>query len=351
MHPRKIAVASVAGDAHHELLEMLERMILDSLKGAGVNAVKLERLSDLDGTTHVIVPGVGRWGSPRLETMLAEAGRLGARRVLWQLETLPPADLPNSFAARFALRSSAHRSPVWSRFLDKLAVQRLAAECAPLSWNQPVPHDDAALRLPIREARYIKRLWRAKLLDKAIASLETRVAFLASMGVDTIFMPFGYNEAWGRPNASIEKDTDVLFLGEPTPRRSKLLAALDSALTAAGYQLKIVDSGLYGARRYDAIARSKVFLHLRNYAWELPRIRLMMAIAAGALYATEEFPDTRPFVRGRHFVMAPWAKLPEVIVTYLQNDEARRRITAEAAQFAIEELDLGRMLVDACSQA
>jgi hypothetical protein len=78
------------------------------------------------------------------------------------------------------------------------------------------------------------------------------------------------------------------------------------------------------------------------------RLRIMMAIAAGSLYVTEQFSDTEPFVSGEHFAMAPPENIPSTIIHFLCNEAERLKIARNAARFAEERLDLGQLLLRAC---
>ena len=64
-----------------------------------------------------------------MRNLLLEAGKRGVRRILWQMETLPPPDLPRSLTARFLFRKTPYRVNGISRQLDKFALKRLSREC------------------------------------------------------------------------------------------------------------------------------------------------------------------------------------------------------------------------------
>jgi hypothetical protein len=326
----------------------MQSMIIDGLSASGAKTTTYSNGAELDDATHLLVPAVGAWGSSQLERALKRGGRCGVKRVLWQLETLPPPDLPNSLCSKILLRSGAHRTRGLSRYLDKIALKRMARECRPLPWNQPTPIDARPLRLPVREARYIKKLWRANLIDKIIVCLRTHQKFLESMGIPSAFMPLGYHETWGKPDIESQRDIDVLYIGTPTPRRTSLLSHTAQDLASNGFRIKVVESGLYGHERTKMIGRSKILLHFRNYPWELPKLRIIMAITAGSLYVTEQFSDTEPFVSGEHFAMAQPENIPSTIIHFLRNEGERLKITRDAARFVEERLDLGQLLLRAC---
>lgn len=342
-----IVLMPVVGSREIEVLGSFEDMILDSIARVGGDIRVYETPCDLEGASHLVVPGVGYWGGDKLKAALVEAGRRGVRRVLWQMETLPPPDLPRSLAAKFLLRKTPYRVTRISRQLDNLALRRLLRECEKLSWWSPGGLAARRLGLPMREARHIRVLWRDGLLDRILVSLESRQQFLQSVGVESVFMPFGYHVSWGRPLECLEKDLDVVFIGTPTPRRAPLLKSLEVALSKAGYRLTVVEGGCYGEQRTELLNRSKILLQLRNYPWELPRPRMMMAMGCKTLFVTEQFADTRPFQPDEHFVMAPHESLAETIVAYLRNGGGRRTIIDTAYDFVTSELAMGRLLIEA----
>lgn len=343
----KVICFPVTGIAQSALRSSIEQMVCDSIANAGHTIRTYDSMEDLDDATHLLVPGVGSWGGDTLTDVLAEAGKLGIRRVLWQLETLPPPDLPQSLMARFLLRRTPYRVTGVDRLMDKLALNRLAAQCEKLECWKPGEIDQRRLGLPVREARRIKALWRGGLLNKILVSLESRQQFLRSIGVESDFMPFGYHRTWGYPLDDLERDLDVVVIGTPTPRRRSLLTSLKSAVTRAGYGFTVIEGSCYGDERNRILNRSKIFLHLRNYPWELPRMRIMMAMGCKSLFVTEQFDDTRPFLPGEHFIMAPPESLAERIIACLRDDETRQRITEASYKYVTGELDLGRLLVEA----
>jgi hypothetical protein len=345
---KKFVVMPITAQGHGSLLGALQEMIVGSLSALGQTAVIYTNDTDLAGATHLLIPGVGVWGSHELEQILARARVLGIRRILWQMETLPPPHLPKTLATRFLLRKSSHTGGGLLRHADSIALRSLERQTEDMWWNQPTSLPARMYRLPIREARYIKKLWYSGFLDKILVCLETRQEFLKGIGITSCFMPFGYHPVWGRPVPESARDIDVLYIGSPNPRRAALLSELTSTLADKGFSVKVVESSLYGEERNQTIARSKVVLHFRNYPWELPRLRLMMAFASGSLYVTEEFSDTAPFVRDEHFVMAPPAEISPTIIRYLRDDAARLKIATNAARLATQQLDLGRVLLRAC---
>lgn len=322
-------------------------MVVDGIRCTGRSVRLYERPSDLEGASHLLIPGVGQWGGPNLERALDEARKTSMTRVLWQMETLPPPQLPQNLATKFLLRPAQYRVTGPTRFVDKILVNHLAAQCEELSLWTRGEIAPRRLGLPIREARYIGRLWNRGLLDKILVSLGTRRSFLRSMGIESKLMPFGYHHAWGRPIAGKTKDIDVLYIGSSTPRRRPMLEAINKLLETNGFQLTIIEGGCHGEERTELLNRSKVFLQLRQYPWELPRPRMMMAMACKTLFATESFHDTQPFRPKRHFVMAAPESLAETLVEYLCDDARRLEIVERSFNFVTQELAIGNVLVRA----
>lgn len=73
-------------------------------------------------------------------------------------------------------------------------------------------------------------------------------------------------------------------------------------------------------------------------------LRLLLALAAGAVLATEPLDDPRPFVPGVHYVEAPLPELPAAISAMLANEPMRRRIADAGQAFVSTDLTMERSL-------
>lgn len=340
----KILLSPTRCHSHAILCQELHAMLMDSLAVAGYEVVTWQSEKDFDDACCLLMIGVGEWGISEHGAMLSAAGKRGIRRVFWQMETLPPPDLPRSRLVDLLLRQGPERTTGLRRFLERVAYQRLARQCRDRAWNADHIFDPRRFSLPFREARKLIALWHARLVDEIVVSLGTRQEFLAARGVPARFMPFGYNPLLGHPLTDVARDLDVVFLGTRHPRRVMLLDQIERGLKGHGYRLTIVDKACYGEERTRLLNRAKILLFLRNYPWEMPRLRMIMAMGCKATIVTEPFGDTAPFRPGKHFVMSPPLELLGTLLSQLENDQGRQEMSERAYAFVNQSLRLDELL-------
>lgn len=340
----KILLMPTSCSHHMELCADFEEMVLDSIASAGGDIRLYSGPHDMTDASCLLTIGVGNWGNAALREALLKAGERKIERIHWQMETLPPPDMPRSATSTFLLRRTPDRVRALSRFADKLALKLLSRQIEGCSWWTDGTMAPRQLGLPFREARRIRALWRDGLLDRIIVSMESRGHFLRSIGVDSTFVPLGYHPLWGRPIGSCERDLDVVFIGTPTSARRQLLDRMAKALGDEGFRLTVIEGDCYGERRTELLNRAKILIHPRNYPWELTRMRMLMAMGCKALVVTDQFEDTKPFRPGEHLAMAPRSMLIDTIIHYLRNDQARSVIAEHAYNFLSNELNMGKLL-------
>jgi len=345
----KILLSPTQCQSHALLCQELHAMVMDSLTTAGYEVVVWQTDKDFDNAWCLLMIGVGRWGISEHGAMLRAAGERGIRRIFWQLETLPPPDLPDSLLVDLLLQRGPDRTTGLRRFLEGMAYQRLAKQCQDRAWNAYHLFDPRRFSLPFREARKLITMWQDHLIDEIIVSLGTRQEFLATRDVPSIFMPFGYHPILGQPLANTPRDLDVVFLGTIRQGRDRLLAQVQQTLAEAGFQLTIVDKDCYGEERTRLLNRAKIVLYLRGCPWEMPRMRLLMAMGCRSMVLAETFQDTLPFRPGEHLVMSPQKELASTLITYLHNDRARQRIVDAAFSLLINDLGMEKCFIPAIS--
>jgi len=325
----------------------LQEIIVDTFNQAGWLVTTTGNLDDIEPTGHLLLLGLGNWGVERHGPLLRAAGKMGVQRSLWQLETLPPPDLPAGWLTNLLLRDAPERTLGARRFLERLGYQRLARKSRHLTWSADYPFEGRQFGLPFREARKLLKLWHDGLIDRILVTQRSRQAFLASRFVPSHFMPFGYHPVWGRPLPDIQRDLDVVFLGTIRQGRDRLLAQVQQTLAKAGFQLTIVDKDCYGEERTRLLNRAKIVLYLRGYPWEMPRMRLLMAMGCRSMVLAETFQDTLPFRPGEHLVMSPLKELASTLITYLHNDSARQCIVDAAYSLLINDLGMEKCFIQA----
>ena len=160
-------------------------------------------------------------------------------------------------------------------------------------------------------------------------------------------VPLGYHESFGRL-LQLERDIPVIFLGDfRLPRRRRILRRLEregvDVLTLGDY----ANPDLWGEGRVELMNRAKIALNIPRLEGHLPDVRLVVAMANGALVVSEPLYLPEPYVPGVHYVEAPAERLAESIREYLADEAARRRITEEAHRFVTTELTLERSFAPA----
>jgi hypothetical protein len=170
------------------------------------------------------------------------------------------------------------------------------------------------------------------------------VRYLADRGITARHVPLGYAKALTRIERAAEQDIDVLFYGDMTPRRERVIAAV----RAAGLNV-VTLTDAYGPERDGFIARAKVVLNVHRdddvQALEAPRIVYLVANRKAVV------SEGRPGVEIEHdlrscMVVAAHEDLASACVKLVQ-DSARRRALEEAGLRAMQSRDEARILAAA----
>ncbi len=256
-------------------------------------------------------------------------------------------------------------NPRWyRRTLDRVAALPKAERPLVLVWHtEPLPMPRAAglkgqmlttrevAKLALRDrrindhysnARYLRRLAADGTADVLAVATRAYQAYLEQEGVATELVPLGYHPSHGRL-LDRDRDVGVVFLGDfRLPRRRRILRQLERAgvdiLTLGDY----ANPELWGEGRVELMNRAKIALNIPRLEGHLPDVRLVVAMANGALVVSEPLYLPEPYQPGVHYVEAPVEQLAETIRRYLADDDARQRITEEAYRFVTTELTLER---------
>jgi hypothetical protein len=170
------------------------------------------------------------------------------------------------------------------------------------------------------------------------------VDYLRKMGCSATHVPLGYADVLSRIERAPAQDIDVLFYGDLSARRTKVL----DALRATGLNLVVV-ADAYGAERDALIARAKIVLNVHHHdrikALETPRVFYLLANRKAVV--TEAKPDV-PLdddLRGA-VVTAPYDGIVDACVA-LVRDAGRRAALEEAALVCIKARPEAKILADA----
>jgi hypothetical protein len=260
--------------------------------------------------------------------------------LLW----LNPAWFPD---LRRQLRSSAAARPVIATYhAEPLPPPK---ESGLPRWSLPTVRE---LRLLLRSnpgandmytnALRLKRIAREGWLDLIfVASLE-QVEYLEDENIRSWYVPFGYHPSFGSM-LGLERTIDVLFLGDQGPlRRRRLIRYLRRQGIDVDVRGSYFDPSLWGDDRTQLLNRTKIVLHLHRHPGKVAAMRLVLALANGAMVVAEPCYRPDPFVPGVHYAEAPIRELPDLIRYYLEHDKERERIVASGHRLVTEELTFAR---------
>jgi hypothetical protein len=195
--------------------------------------------------------------------------------------------------------------------------------------------------------REVERLSRS--VDRIVVTSRDRRAVLLEYGLAAEAVPYGYSAAVAgqiTPPDRANRDLAFVTLGAPNSplasRRSVVERWLEQS-RAEEPRLTVLD-GVWGRERGDLLRRARVVLNVARIPGDFVGVRLVLAIAAGAVVVSEPMTDPFPFVAGVHFVEAPLDGLLDA-ARELHADEPRRRRIAEAGQALLTgELSMARCL-------
>lgn len=184
----------------------------------------------------------------------------------------------------------------------------------------------------------------ARRSDRFVVTSRDRAAILASVGVQADVVPFGYAERLHGPLAAGgDRDIQTLVLGSYWGARSHRRQRLVEAMRAQGLPVAVVE-GNFGESRNRLLRRTRVVLHVHRIPGTFVGIRLVLALAAGAVVVSEPMLDPHPFVPGVHFVQAPLDRLSAETTALLADEPRRRRIVEAGQALLADELTMAHCL-------
>jgi hypothetical protein len=187
--------------------------------------------------------------------------------------------------------------------------------------------------------RNFQRPW----IDLVLVGTHSKQRLLKKADINATMVRLGHHPGWGY-DMSLERDVDVVFLGHihrKKGRRADVLKSVKERLGANGYELMIVNKGCFGRERTRLLNRAKILLDVVRMPWEIPGIRLLMAMSCGAMVISTGFRgDPAPYKLNTHLVDADPEQLAETVIRYLKNDSERCKIAKQAQRFVTEQLTL-----------
>ena len=186
----------------------------------------------------------------------------------------------------------------------------------------------------------LRRMIEEGTIDLLFVMSAEKHEYATEQGFESWHIPFGYHERIGTI-LGIERDIDVLFLGDTRPLRRKRLL---NRLRRAGIEVTVRGSwhddgrALWGDERTNFLNRTKIIVHLQRYPGKLASMRFILAMANGAMVVSEPSYRPEPFVDGEHYVAASVDDMPWVIRQYLSHPDERERIAAAAHRLVTEQV-------------
>jgi len=287
---------------------------VETLASLGVAArTVVEREVDLSADRIVWLGGNPRWYRRTLDRIAALPEVERPLVLVWHTEPLP---MPRA--------AGMHGQQLTTREVAKLVLR------------------DRRVNDHYSNARYLCGLAARRTVDVLAVATRAYQAYLEQEGIASELVPLGYHPSHGRLLRR-ERDIDVIFLGDfRLPRRRRILRRLEhegvDVITLGDYS----NPELWGEGRVELMNRVKIALNIPRLEGHLPDVRLLVAMANGALVVSEPLYVPAPYVPGVHYVETSVERLAETIRHYLEDEEARRRITMEAHRFVTTELTLER---------
>jgi hypothetical protein len=186
----------------------------------------------------------------------------------------------------------------------------------------------------------------------AVLDINARgTELLRDQGVPAEHLQLGYTSLWDRYAENGERDIDLTFLGGATERRERILGACAQLLWSHRCRLLLSDNSqpsaatsegfVAGPDKLRLLSRSRVLLNVHRHSelyfeW----MRVLEAIHCGAAVVSEWSRDFEPLVPGEHFLSARPEALGAVAESLLRDEDARRRVAADAYGFIRDSLPL-----------
>jgi len=293
---------------------------------------------------------------------LKNCGSQRPKTILWQVDPLPPENLPPEAEAvglratrwkdRFGLHHSANALPRWKKICTLFRLRAWAnKQCSAPGYRKATRliqrrSGEEFNWLQVRGAmetwRRIRDAHREGWLDQIAVSTNPRRRFLASRGITAPCIPVGAHEEMGcdlgRP-----RDTPVGFLGNIKPGwRADKLEQLSKRLEEKSIPVVRMTGGCYGEKRCEWLNRTRILVNLRSYSWDPAWIRFLMAARCGTLVVSEPMHDEHPMIAGVHYIETALDEMPEVIGKLLGDPAKIRQLTSAAADLCRHELTLLR---------
>ena len=140
----------------------------------------------------------------------------------------------------------------------------------------------------------------------------------------------GFDESVFKPDSSIVKDIDILFVGSITERRKEILE-----LISRNYQIQIVSA--FGQDMAEWINRSKIILNFHAEEYPDTETRVFEVLGCGGFLLTEKLSHDNPFIDDELVQFDTIEDCLDKLSFYLKEKDLRETIARKGYQAAINK--------------
>jgi hypothetical protein len=174
-------------------------------------------------------------------------------------------------------------------------------------------------------------LERLRLASEVWEYSPRNIEFLRQHGIQAKLVPIGFHPGLASIVHHPDPQIDVLHYGNGSPRRAEIIRALDEKCRMIHIQ------GRFGAERDRYIGSAKIVLNVHYHPDQaFESVRVSYLLNNGCFVISEESADN-PYAD--MIVTAPYERLVETCLTYLNRPQERQRI----AQAALARFSTMRM--------
>ncbi|MBI5835048.1 MAG: glycosyltransferase family 1 protein [Armatimonadetes bacterium] len=184
---------------------------------------------------------------------------------------------------------------------------------------------------PHAEKRYAEYCEAADAYDHVILHDAHALEFLLDRGHRnlTAVVPLPYSPTFHR-DLGLERDIDLLFVGNVSQHRTEWIRAIE----AGG--VKVTAAQAWGDDYIQLLNRAKLVLNLHFTALPNTELRVVEAMACGAVVVTEPLTPGSELARDDLLLVIDRASAAESIRALLANDAVRQQVAAHAKAFVAE---------------
>ena len=201
-----------------------------------------------------------------------------------------------------------------------------------LIYNMEYLHDDS----PLWAVGYKEILEKNDVLDFS----RKNVAYLAGLGINARYMPYGISNKMQKVAHKTDKDIDVLFIGSTHfDRRNKVLETLAKQCNL------MVAKNVYGDALDELISRSKVHLNMHHAEGQpLETVRVNYLLANNCILVSEQGNDAQVDEQYKDsLTFALYEELVDKCLLALSNYESDKRLYINESLLRNPTLELGRI--------